>query len=344
MRYSPLVLALSLMGMPGTLNAAKPTTRSVAPRGVHKVRKGETAAKVARQFNLSLAQLGALNPGQNLAKLSVGTLLNVAANTRPAQPSAVPSRALAPSKDYAPVPALPATPGPSQGALVHLERVLPSSALVPVPDGSTPAGPETAEDHKAMAAQMQPVLPKVAATEAPEAAFDAADPAKLDLLWPVETRTISSAWGPRIRTRTVRVKTRTSRKKIRQRYRGNHRGVDLTAPMGTDVYAAMDGRVVEAGRHKDYGNYVVLDHGNGVTTLYGHHKLNFVRTGDVVRRGQKIAEVGRTGRATGPHLHFELRLNGEHQNPLPMLNDVEEIPAELMAQNEAALPPRRPRH
>jgi len=85
--------------------------------------------------------------------------------------------------------------------------------------------------------------------------------------------------------------------------------------------------------HRQYGNNAPVDHGNGVITHYAHHRTNFVQFGDIVRRGQKIAEVGRTGNATGPHLHFELRLTGEHQNPLPFLNDVEEVPAELVARN-----------
>jgi murein DD-endopeptidase MepM/ murein hydrolase activator NlpD len=343
MRYSPLVLALSLLGMSGSLEAAKPVAKATAQSGVHRIRKGETAAKVARQFKLSLAQLEDLNPDHDLDRLSVGALLRVTPDRKSLRALTASPKSSGLAKVYSPVTPLPGTPSLRPGPLVHLERVLPSTALLPVPDGRNLSDPEATENHKAMAAQMQPVLPKVAETETATQGFEAADPAKLDLLWPVETRTISSAWGPRVRTRTVRVKTKTSRRKIRQRYQSSHRGVDLTAPKGTDVYAAMDGRVVEAQRHKDYGNYVVLDHGNGVTTLYAHHKLNYVRTGDVVRRGQKIAEVGSTGKSTGPHLHFELRFDGDHQNPLPMLNDVEEIPAELMAQNEAAIPPRRPR-
>ncbi len=343
MRYTPLVLALSLLGMSGSLEAAKPAAKGTAQSGVHRIRKGETAAKVARQFRLTLAQLEDLNPDLDLDKLSVGALLRVAPERKPLRASTASPKNSALAKAYVPVSPVPGTPSLRPGSLVHLERVLPSAALLPIPDGANLSMPEAAEGRKAMAAQMQPVLPKVAETELPALGFEVADRAKLDLLWPVETRTISSAWGPRVRTRTVRVKTKTSRRKIRQRYQSSHRGVDLTAPRGTDVYAALDGRVVEAKRHRDYGNYVVLDHGNGVTTLYAHHKLNYVRTGDVVRRGQKIAEVGSTGKSTGPHLHFELRFDGDHQNPLPMLNDVEEIPAELMAQNEAAIPPRRPR-
>ncbi len=355
MRLSPLVLALSLVGMCGNLGVARharpaktaKASRALKPakvkadRGVHRVRKGETVAKIARQFKLTRSQIEELNPDVDLGTLSVGTVLRVVPDRKPLRVPQQIAKEPAQAKGLPAVSPLPGTPSLRPASLVHLERVLPSATLRPVPDGTNLSGAASSDDPKTLAAQMQPVLPRITESElAAPARFDLADPTKLDLLWPVGTRTISSAWGPRIRTRTVRVRTKASRKKIRQRYRGSHKGVDLTAPMGTDVYAAMDGRVIEAGRHKDYGNFVVLDHGNGVTTLYGHHKLNYVRTGDVVRRGQKIAEVGRTGKATGPHLHFELRLNGVHQNPLPVLNDSEEIPAELMAQNEAAIPPR----
>ena len=120
---------------------------------------------------------------------------------------------------------------------------------------------------------------------------------------------------------------------------GSHKGVDLSSPMGKDIFAALDGQVVASGRQKGYGNYVALDHGNGVVTYYAHCNRNFVRVGEIVRRGQKIAEVGRTGNATGPHVHFELRLDGAAQNPLPFMNDSEEVSADMVAQNEAAVPP-----
>ena len=114
--------------------------------------------------------------------------------------------------------------------------------------------------------------------------------------------------------------------------------MDLSAPKGTDIFAALDGQVVSSGKQKEYGNFVAIDHGNGVVTLYAHCNRNFVTVGEIVRRGQKIAEVGRTGNATGPHLHFELRLDGIPQNPLPKMNDTEEIPADLMARNQLATP------
>ncbi|TAN53064.1 MAG: M23 family metallopeptidase [Rhodospirillales bacterium] len=134
-----------------------------------------------------------------------------------------------------------------------------------------------------------------------------------------------------MRSKIIRV--RNHHKKKRVRYRGSHKGVDLNAPMGTSVFAAMDGQVIAVGKQRAYGNFVTIDHGNGVVTHYGHHRINLVQVGDLVRRGQKIAEVGRTGNATGPHLHFELRLDGTQRNPLPFLDDEEEISAEVLAMN-----------
>ena len=85
-----------------------------------------------------------------------------------------------------------------------------------------------------------------------------------------------------------------------------HRGVDLACAEGTPVLAAMDGVVLAAGRSASYGNYIRLCHADGVETLYAHLQYLFVRPGEVVRAGQVMGTAGQTGRATGPHLHFEL--------------------------------------
>ncbi|HEX9082215.1 MAG TPA: peptidoglycan DD-metalloendopeptidase family protein [Holophagaceae bacterium] len=344
MRLAALTLVLASLTF--NLNAA-PKGRSrrshhAANGSVHVVRRGETAAKVARVAGLSLQELAHLNPGVNLSRLSVGTRLRVRGTVeaaRPADPTpaASPSE-IAPSTPVPPLAALPATPAIGPEAMPHLEGLLPYQVRIPLPadlrsasslpaDGHTP--PDSARELLAL---MKPVVPPVTREEmnALLPTFTPADPDHLDLLWPVGTRTISSAWGPRIRTRVVRV--RNHRKK-RIHYRGRHKGVDLTAPMGTPVFAAMDGKVIMSGRHRQYGNYIILDHGNGVMTLYAHAKVNLVHEGEIVHRGQQIAEVGRTGNATGPHLHFELRVNGVQQNPLPALDDEEEVPAEMAAKN-----------
>ena len=94
-----------------------------------------------------------------------------------------------------------------------------------------------------------------------------------------------------------------------------HEGVDFMAEPGTPILAAAGGVIVASEEHPQYGSMVEVDHGNGLITRYGHASRRLVRLGDVVVRGAKIAEVGSTGRSTGPHLHFEVRINGAAQNP-----------------------------
>lgn len=95
-----------------------------------------------------------------------------------------------------------------------------------------------------------------------------------------------------------------------------HTGVDIAAPHGTEVLAAGDGVVTEAGRRGGYGNLVRIDHGNGRETLYGHLRRVGIQAGARVERGQPIGEVGSTGLATGPHLHFEILEGGRPVDPL----------------------------
>ena len=98
-----------------------------------------------------------------------------------------------------------------------------------------------------------------------------------------------------------------------------HPGLDISADKGDPVYATADGTVVNAAAAGNYGNLVILDHGFGLETRYGHLSAFKVKQGQVVKRGDLVGLVGATGRATGPHLHYEVRANGRILNPLQLL-------------------------
>lgn len=95
-----------------------------------------------------------------------------------------------------------------------------------------------------------------------------------------------------------------------------HNGIDIGADYDADILAADDGIVTYAASMSGYGNYIVIDHKNGFETAYAHCASLLVSEGDLVKKGQLIARVGSTGNSTGPHLHFEVKMNGEFQNPL----------------------------
>lgn len=123
--------------------------------------------------------------------------------------------------------------------------------------------------------------------------------------WPIKRGYISSPFGYRTDPFTG--------------HRSFHPGIDLAGPKGETVHAVAAGIVVHAGPDGGYGKMVEINHGNGVETLYGHNEKILVHVGQKVLRGQPIAKEGSTGRATGPHCHFEVRINGRVVNPLRYL-------------------------
>jgi murein DD-endopeptidase MepM/ murein hydrolase activator NlpD len=101
-----------------------------------------------------------------------------------------------------------------------------------------------------------------------------------------------------------------------------HSGVDISTPMGTMVKATADGIVSFSNWHNDSGYIVVLEHGHGFRTIYAHNKLNYVKVGQRVKRGEVISLSGSTGSSTGPHVHYEVWKNGTHLNPLTFLKSL----------------------
>lgn len=100
----------------------------------------------------------------------------------------------------------------------------------------------------------------------------------------------------------------------------HHQGIDFSAKEGTDIYAFADGTILEADFDNSNGNFLLIDHGNGLQSFYSHCSELYAKAGDSVQKGDVIAAVGNSGYATGPHLHFELRKDGTPIDPKPYLN------------------------
>jgi murein DD-endopeptidase MepM/ murein hydrolase activator NlpD len=113
-----------------------------------------------------------------------------------------------------------------------------------------------------------------------------------------------------------------------------HTGLDFQASTGTSIVAAAGGVVVTQEYHPAYGNMIEIDHGNDLITRYAHASLVLVKKGDLIKRGKKIAEVGTTGRSTGPHLHFEVLVQGVPQDPQKFLTAGQAMVEELVAKND----------
>ncbi len=165
--------------------------------------------------------------------------------------------------------------------------------LIPGADRERPVPPADAPQ-----ARMEPRRgPRASPAQIPRAGGHALDPAAggEPLAWPVRGVLISG---------------------FGERDREHHDGVDLACPEGTPVFAAGEGEVLFAGEKRGYGNLVLVGHAHGLVTVYAHNSQNLVVQGDRVLRGEPIARVGHSGNATGPHLHFEVRVGARPRDPL----------------------------
>ena len=142
---------------------------------------------------------------------------------------------------------------------------------------------------------------RIRAAQGPSAAGAAAGggaPSSQGFIWPA-SGTITSGFGPR--------------------WGRMHEGIDIAAPSGTPISAVAAGRIIYTGYMSGYGNITIIDHGNGLATAYAHQSSIAVSCGQSVTQGQTIGYVGSTGHSTGPHLHFEVRVNGNPVDPLGYL-------------------------
>ena len=177
------------------------------------------------------------------------------------------------------------------GTRIYIPRTEESAIASAKASGKTPA--TTQKNTSINVALSQANKDKKGQTKASDKKFK-------DLCWPVEGTTITSRFG--------------------ERWGKKHSGIDMGSPMGTPVRAAAAGEVIlSAFNSSGYGNVILLMHDNGYFTLYAHNKRNLVKEGERVKRCQQIAELGSTGRSTGPHLHFEVREGETAKNPLEYL-------------------------
>ncbi|HEY5161335.1 MAG TPA: peptidoglycan DD-metalloendopeptidase family protein, partial [Gaiellaceae bacterium] len=148
-------------------------------------------------------------------------------------------------------------------------------------------------------AALQAGSANIAARLRSSGSHSSATPSAAGLIWPVQG-VLTSPYG--------------------MRWGRMHEGIDIGAAQGTPIYAAASGTVNYAGWEGGYGNLTVIDHGNGLATAYGHQSQLAVSSGQTVSRGQVVGYVGSTGHSTGPHLHFEVRVNGAPIDPLSYLS------------------------
>ncbi len=168
------------------------------------------------------------------------------------------------------------------------------------------ASGEQDEYEKQLAEQerlLEQVENQIAAVAAARAAAGDGDGGASGFLWPCPaSHRITSGFG----NREVPIAGASA----------NHRGIDIGAASGSAILAAAGGRVTTSTYHYSAGNYIVISHGNGISTVYMHASALYVAEGDMVSQGQKVAAVGSTGYSTGPHLHFGVIVNGSYVNPL----------------------------
>ena len=309
-------------------------------RVVHRVEKGQTLFRIARTYGLSPEELAEANGLEVTASLAVGMELVI--------PGAVEPATVPPPG--APLPPVRTTPAPvakmwetavepraGQPLPPELLRAFDTSAPPPA-DAPVPEALAQAFERPtapALRPSPPPAAPARTATPAPPAAAETRSSAVPTSIGPVPAPVPATREAPRSAGRTVpapRVAGSPSplqwplRGVLYARFgkkgREPHDGIDLAAPAGTPVRTAGEGVVLFAGPQAGYGLIVVVQHERGLVTVYAHSRDVRVRTGQAVRPGQVLATVGESGKTSGPHLHFEVRVEGEPVDPLHYLGAV----------------------
>lgn len=246
---------------------------------VHVVEKGETLYRIALRYGVDLDELMDVNQIGDPGTLAVGRELVLPPSRRSPNPGAL-ARGAGSSQGRA------ASTTSAAGAGSGAART--SSSSTSVAAAPPPAETRSGNTSRPPSAQARGGL----ARRPPD------DGAAPKLSWPVKG-VVYSRFGARGASR--------------------HDGIDIAAPEGTPFGAAADGEVIFSGVQRGYGNLIIVRHEGGLVTIYAHNQKNLVKEGAQVRKGQQLGTIGRTGRATGPHLHFEVREGTKPLNPQEFL-------------------------
>ena len=258
----------------------------------HVVMAGETLADLAKEYKMPEEKIKELNPGVNPKKLEVGSEIKL--------------------EEEAPVVTLKASELITYTEKIDYETVEKKSDKIY--EGEKKVETKGKKGEKVITARVEknngkestrvPIVEKVEKEPTTEVVMVGTKERPPTIgsgkyIYPVKNYRLSSPFGAR--------------------WGRNHNGVDLACPMKTDVMAADGGTVTFAGYKGSFGYLVIIDHQNGMETYYGHNSEVLVKAGDKVYQGYHIAESGNTGRSTGPHCHFEIRVNGVPTDPLKYL-------------------------
>jgi lipoprotein NlpD len=323
--------------LPAWARAPAPTATHPEPevlRGVHRVQKGETLFHIAKGYGLSAEELASANGLDVSTPLVVGMELLV--------PGAV-EAAAAPSAAAERPPAEPARPPVAKVWETAVEpragQPLPPELLRAFDSGAKtsaevplPVDLARAFDHPtASVARPVPAPPPPAPVAEKSAAVSASiGPAPAGEATGPRAPPVSGRMAPSPRPSVASATSGVLQWPLRgvlyarfgKKGREPHDGIDLAAPAGTPVRTAGEGVVLFAGPQSGYGLIVVVGHEKGLVTVYAHSRDLRVRTGQTVRPGQVIATVGESGKTSGPHLHFEVRVEGEPVDPMRFLGPV----------------------
>lgn len=300
------------VGRAPTSGADEDTTpvKLTAPVHRYAVQRGDTLSRIASKFSLKIETLlwangitekTSLRPGDTMiipaqngviyTIKSGGTLTDVAKLFK------VTTKTIATANNISatgtlkkgqillvpgarPIELAKATTQPPKTVAVNAPNI---PQIIPTPDDTPPTGNDNGEGSTPVVIE-QPTIPPIIKQPAPGAG--------VGMVWPTRMHSVT------------------------QFFRSSHPGLDIDGDYTDPIYAADDGTVIFSGwNNGGYGNMVLIDHGNGIQTRYGHSSRVFVRVGQEVHKGDVISMVGTTGRSTGTHLHFEVIVNGKHVNP-----------------------------